>query len=248
MRSHEDRERVRSLLDAGLNDCAIARRTGLPRTTIRDWRAARYVRGAAPRSACPICGSQTPSQLPAAYAYLLGLYLGDGHIARAGRTMRLRIFLDDAYPDIIASAREAVLTVLPTSRAGLVRCVGCTAVSSYSKHWPCLFPQHGAGPKHQRPIVLTDWQGHLAAAHPHELVRGLIHSDGCRFVNKVRAGGRRYEYPRYLFTNLSEDIRRIFCEACDAIGVEWRVMNPKTISVARRDSVAKLDTFVGPKR
>ena len=26
------------------------------------------------------------------------------------------------------------------------------------KHWPCLFPQHGPGRKHERPIVLEDWQ------------------------------------------------------------------------------------------
>ena len=53
---------------------------------------------------------------------------------------------------------------------------------------------------------------------------------------------------RYEFKNRSDDIRRIFCEACDALGVEWRVMKPDTISVARRESVAKLDAFVGPKR
>lgn len=162
--------------------------------------------------------------------------------------MRLRIFLDDAYPGIIESAREAMLAVRPANRVGLVRCEGCTAVSSYSNHWPCLFPQHGPGPKHERPIALAGWQRDLVAAHPDELVRGLIHSDGCRTINRVHAGGREYGYPRYLFTNLSEDIKRIFCDACDSLGVEWRRMNAKTVSVARRDSVAKLDAFVGPKR
>jgi hypothetical protein len=46
----------------------------------------------------------------------------------------------------------------------------------------------------------------------------------------------------------SDDIKRIFCDACDALGVPWRVMNRDSISVARRASVARLDEFVGPKR
>ena len=28
-------------------------------------------------------------------------------------------------------------------------------VASFSKHWPCLFPQHGPGRKHERKIELT---------------------------------------------------------------------------------------------
>ncbi len=39
----------------------------------------------------------------------------------------------------------------------------------------------------------------------------------------------------------------IFTDACDAIGVEWRRMNARNISVARRASVAALDGFIGPK-
>lgn len=41
---------------------------------------------------------------------------------------------------------------------------------------------------------------------------------------------------------------RTFCEYCDEVGVEWRVMNRWTISVAKRDSVASMDRFIGPKR
>ena len=38
---------------------------------------------------------------------------------------------------------------------------------------------------------------------------GLIHSDGwARGVNKVHVKGRDYEYPRYQFSNRSDDIRR----------------------------------------
>ena len=55
-------------------------------------------------------------------------------------------------------------------------------------------------------------------------------------------------YPRYHFSNVSADIRGIFGRACDQLGIEWRLNNPFSLSVARRGSVALLDDFVGPKR
>ena len=38
MRSIEDFNTVRALIAAGLNDCAIARQTGIPRRTVCGWR------------------------------------------------------------------------------------------------------------------------------------------------------------------------------------------------------------------
>jgi len=81
---------------------------------------------------------------------------------------------------------------------------------------------------------------------PEAFLRGLIHSDGCRVMNRVQK--RKYAYPRYNFTNMSDDIKRMFTDACDQLEIGWRTMNHKTISIARRDSVALMDTFVGPKR
>lgn len=118
-------------------------------------------------------------------------------------------------------------------------------VSAYSKHWPCLIPQHGPGIKHERPIRLAGWQQSIVEHHPEVFLRGLVQSDGCRVLNRVV--NRRYVYPRYNFTNASADIRRMFTDACDQLGIEWKQMNPRNISIARRDSVALMDTFIGPK-
>lgn len=90
----------------------------------------------------------------------------------------------------------------------------------------------------------TRTRGAGRTAHPEALLRGLIHSDGCRSLNPV---GER-AYPRYLFSNRSEDIRDIFCEHLDLLGIPWRQMNRWNISVARREAVARLDEFVGAKR
>ena len=91
------------------------------------------------------------------------------------------------------------------------------------------------------------WQEAIVDANPERFIRGLIHSDGCRSLNTIRSANRTYAYPRYQFTNHSDDIRGLFCTACDRLGVPWTRMNRWTISVARREAVATLDGFVGPK-
>ena len=116
----------------------------------------------------------------------------------------------------------------------------------------CVGPRSGAGPKHERPIVLAEWQRAIVDAHPREFFRDLIHSDGCRTVNRFKTtlpSGRvaEYEYPRYFFSNLSADIRALFCEYCERLGVRWTQSNHRNISISHRRSVALLDEHVGPK-
>ena len=238
---------MQQLLAAGLNDCEIARRTGIPRSTVKGWRRdGPPGRTWAARAANP--HRYDLDALPREpYAYLLGLYLGDGHLTRHRRGVyRLGIYLDLRYPGIITECAGAIELVIGRP-AGFNHRVGCVAVNSYSKQWPRLFPQHGDGPKHLRPIVLTDWQQTIADEQPELFLRGLIHSDGWRGMNRVTVGGKRYAYPRYQFSNASQDIKSLFCAACDAVGVDWRRMNAMNISVARRASVARLDEFIGPK-
>lgn len=74
------------------------------------------------------------------------------------------------------------------------------------------------------------------------------HSDGWRGTNRVRgANGKRYEYPRYTFCNMSDDIKALFKRACARLGIEVRRMNQKDLSIAKGASVALLDDIVGPK-
>lgn len=105
--------------------------------------------------------------------------------------------------------------------------------------------------KHTRKIELVGWQQEIVDSCARELVRGLTHSDGCRTINRVRrsfkSGERWYEYPRYFFSNTSGDIRKLYTDALDRLGVEWRQSNARNISVARREAVARLDEFVGAK-
>jgi hypothetical protein len=128
----------------------------------------------------------------------------------------------------------------------------CVRVIGSSKRWPEAFPQHGPGRKHDRRIELAAWQRDVVDGFPQEFLRGLLHSDGCRTVNRFKTAlpsGRvaDYAYPRWFFSNRSADIRALFCEYCERLGVRWTQSNPRNISVSHRHSVALLDSFVPVK-
>lgn len=244
------------LADEGLTQQAIADALGIGQSTVGRWlRAGLDAVVSSPMrarasSGCPLsCGvvERSPQDR---YAYLLGQYLGDGTIVHTRRGVaRLFITCCAEYTDIIDECSGALQAVLPHNRVWQRPRKGAVDVTCYSRHLPCLFPQHGPGRKHQRPIVLSPWQEQVALdRHPDLFVRGLIHSDGCRTVNRVRnATGREYAYVRYQFTNRSDDVRGLFTRACDRLGIDWRPMKSDDISVARRGSVARLDEIVGPK-
>ena len=107
--------------------------------------------------------------------------------------------------------------------------------------------KNGPGRKHTRKIELTDWQQQIVDVAPKAFLRGLIYTEGWRGLNRVHVNGKDYAYPRYQFSNRSDDIRRLFTDACDKLGVEWRQWTRYHVSVAKRDSVALLDSFIGPK-
>jgi hypothetical protein len=160
-----------------------------------------------------------------------------------------RICADAQYPGIIEECAEAMEAIFPRQRAHrlLRRHSHCVEISMYSKHWLCLFPQHGPGRKHHRLIELSTWQRDIVDRNREPFLRGLIHSDGCRIIAHERQSGRERDAPRYIFSNRSEDIKRLFCESCDALGIRWTRPSHKDIAIYRLESVARMDRFIGPK-
>ena len=64
---------------------------------------------------------------------------------------------------------------------------------------------------------------------------------------RVAGEMKRYEYPRYFFTNRSLDILALCCAALDHLDIAYRRPHWDQVSVARREAVAALDAWVGPK-
>jgi Homeodomain-like domain len=244
-----------TLTAAGLRDSDNAKICGVALATIRRWRR-RYQRQGLPRGQahmsvpCPRCDKGTLNG--EAYALLLGWYLGDGHIAHQhDGVYSLAIANDLRYPGLNTEIAAAMTGVKTGGRVHTRRQPGSLETKLTWKHWPCLFPQHGPGMKHTRPIILEPWQQEIVEQHPGRFLRGLFHSDGCRITNwterLVDGRRKRYEYPRYFFTNASTDILRLCTWGLDLLGIAWRQTNPRHISVARRAAVEVLDLHVGPK-
>ncbi|MFE1557246.1 transcriptional regulator [Streptomyces sp. NPDC058734] len=237
------RRHALALLNEGRSLNSVSKETGISRAAIRAWRTR--------IDPLPRMNQSAPCSGPsdaAAYAYLLGLYLGDGCISphpRGGHC--LRIACADAWPGLIELCRAAILAVRPTDKVYVLQRQGCVNVTSYGRHWTCLFPQHAPGKKHERRIALEPWQQEIVDAHPWEFIRGLIHSDGCRTTNWTVRNGKRYEYPRYFFTNKSDDISALLTDTLDRVGVQWKQANKHNVSIARKESVALMDAHVGPK-
>ncbi|MFI2610103.1 transcriptional regulator [Kitasatospora sp. NPDC018619] len=152
------RRRALDLHASGLTFSHVSRATGISRFAIRGWAS-----GAVPSprmsAECPVRDGQLdPSRPRADYAYLLGLYLGDGCISEGRRQVHaLRIACCNAWPGLILECEQAVAAVLPHNKVLRVRAPGC--------------------PKHLRPISLAPRQQEIVDAHPWEFLRGLIHSD-----------------------------------------------------------------------
>lgn len=241
--------------DAGMRDADNSAKHGVAIKTIRRWRRL-YQRRGLPRgqsqafAACPRCEQGRLDRR--AYAELFGWYLGDGYIIEGRRgVFALNVFNDMRYVELNAGIAELMRQVKPGCRPHTRAVPGCIITTCYWKHWPCLFPQHGPGRKHERVLGMTTWQWEIVEEHPADFLRGLFHSDGCRVNNwatrMVAGRKKRYEYGRWQFTNHSTEIQRWCCAALDLLDIPWRQSNWHTISVSTKAGVAELDELIGPK-
>jgi hypothetical protein len=166
----EVRHRALALIDSGYSLHSSSMSTGINRSTLQDWRD-HPEKAQRARASCPRCTDVVRLPEPCAdYAYLLGLYLGDGCISVAGDrakgVWKLRLMCADAWPGLVEECAQAMRAIRPENKVMMIQCQGCTEVVSCSKHWPCLFPQHGTGRRHLRKIELADRQADHCGTPP----------------------------------------------------------------------------------
>ncbi len=117
----------------GILDKENAQICGVSVAAIRHWRSGRrrpgYGTAAVRGTGCPRCHGRSMAE--PAYSYLLGLYLGDGHIARGRRDVYvLSIACCDGWPGLMAAAQRAMSAVMPASSVCRVQQPGCTMVKA----------------------------------------------------------------------------------------------------------------------
>ena len=125
------RAQARALRTRGHSIHSVARTLSLPYATVWHWcvdRPEPVKRGTELRCFRCLPDVQNPTD-PAAYAYLLGLYLGDGHLAISPKVPVLRIACTDSYPNLIDACEAAMLAVL-AARVQRIPKRGCVSVES----------------------------------------------------------------------------------------------------------------------
>ena len=146
------RQKAITLLRGGAKNAEVARSLNVPLGTVGYWKHLdRAKRGECPGRhdpKCPRCDGRDLDE--PAYSYLLGLYLGDGHISHYSehRVPNLMITCTESWPGLMDDCEAAMRAVFPANSICRVRRTGCSNVKVYSKHLHCLFPQHGPGKKH----------------------------------------------------------------------------------------------------
>ena len=154
------------------------------------------------------------------YAFVLGIYLGDGYIVKTHRqnVFKIRIFCDAKYNNILEDISQSLEILFPNSKAMRRSHTSnnCIEIYLYSSHLLRLFPQHGEGRKHERPIVLEDWQKDIIDEYNIEFLKGLIYTDGSFYLSQ-----NKYEYCN--FTNKSKDIIELCSNAMKNLNINHKI-------------------------
>lgn len=233
-----------------------SKETGIPRKTVCGW-FKKFDEGTYPNRQQEVDSKSTgesPCEFEShrAYSYVLGLYLGDGHISKTktlrngNGVYRLRIVQDAKYPKLIEKHIDALQELFPNNSVGTVCAPGCKHIYVYSNRLVDMFPQHGPGKKHDRKIELTSWQKDIIKKFPREFIAGLYESDGCQYLS-TRCNGK-YEYLYVEFSNKSSDIHELFRWSCSLIGVGTKMFSGgKTQGPRDRKGNLALASFLLPK-
>ena len=178
------------------------------------------------------------------YSFILGVYLGDGCISRTHKEnlYRLRISLDQKYKNLNTEIIENLNILFPNNKVSLTNTKssnGCV-ISVYSSNLLELFPQHDTGLKHDRPIILKEWQKQIVDNHLMDFLKGLFYTDGSFYFSR--------NYERCNFTNKSKDIINLCSDALKKLEINHCVSmkNANTkyfaylIQIQKKEDMAKI--------
>ena len=207
-----------------------------------------------------ICGND--EHLSKNYSYLLGVFLGDGHLSKyKSGIYSLIISCDPKYINIMDRIQQSIIAIMPLNRCNKAQRYHNNKLSwidiySYSKEWKLLFPFVQAGKKSDYKITLLPWQLSIIDKYPKDFLAGLIHTDGTRYQTTDK-----YKYVRYVFYQKSKDITDLFIKYCKLIDLKPTIhlhyiktnefitksSHIYMVGLVKKTDTQFLDTFIGPK-
>jgi len=187
------------------------------------------------------------------YSYVLGFYLGDGCLQhdKKKKTRSYTLFISNQanfhkMNQQISKSLE-VLFQKKVVRIYKRKNSNCLNIKLTAVNLNLLFP-HGEGKKHERKIVLEDWQLNLIEKFPKEFIKGMLESDGCRFQARKICS----TYYVYKFDNKSCDLHEILQRIAKILNLHFTFTSSKgnkihTTSFYKKEDVLFLDSFIGVK-
>lgn len=174
------------------------------------------------------------------YSYVLGIYFGDGYICKTSRTWALRISMDKRYDSLNQYVIDLLYLLFPNNKITKISLKGCWEFKVYSNMIPEMFPHLGKGMKHERYIMLQDWQSNLI--DPVCFVQGLFHSDGCCYMLQKK-------YLSFSFSNKSTEIKQFWIYYCNLLGIQCSYKNIENKNIYVYGKFAKqLYDLIGNKQ
>lgn len=255
-------EQILSNKEQGKSKYQIAKELNITHSTVRYWWNYDFARVAQLAEAQDLksCQREFESHLGYHYAHLLGLYLGDGYINKHNSScykLRITCHAEDSIVinDCMQSMKALFINKVNKWKHTNANCVD---VYIYSNDIPKLFPQHGKGRKHERKIALESWQKDIINEHPLLFIKGLMQSDGSRFIRNIE----NRSYASYIFCNVSKDIIDILYDVCIGVGLSPTIIsldNKKykysrstnilyRLNFNKRKDVELLDNVIGTKK
>lgn len=170
------------------------------------------------------------------YNYLLGLYLGDGHIIfnklEHKPCYKLTIYNNSDQNKVIHETNIAIRTIFSDNKINNYKQLKANVVEcqTNNKYLPIVFPQHGKHHKHERDVRLLGWQ--VENIEYEYLLKGLFHSDGSFYNTRG--------YYMYNFTNCSVDIQNIFKYCLENLGIRYTFSNKVVESHCSKAYITKI--------
>lgn len=162
-----------------------------------------------------------------AYSFLLGFFLGDGHIT-GDKSFKITnyIYFEEMNNRII----DNINILYPEYRVKVYKKKNCNAIDIcvHSKNFCGLFPKY-KGKKHNTILFFETWMLDIIDQYKESFITGLIESDGCI---QITSKG----YFQISFKNMSTQLHELLHKNLKQLNIEYSYTNNSGVYLTRLSS------------